>query len=206
MPYSLIAGLGNPGLKYAATRHNIGFRVIDEYARRHGVSWSDEPRFESLAARIVESSGGPGTLSRPAILAKPQAFMNRSGECLQRICRYYRVAVESVFVIYDDVYLDLGRMKVSLRGGSGGHNGVESIIEHLGEKFVRYRLGVGPKCPTEMDLKDFVLGKFTDYQQEIVDKKMPEYFEGLQCLVDRGPVLAMNHINKREKSDESDGN
>jgi PTH1 family peptidyl-tRNA hydrolase len=93
-----------------------------------------------------------------------------------------------------------------MRGGSGGHNGVESVLGHLGEGFVRFRIGIGPKDPPEMDLKDFVLGKFTDYQQETVDKKMSEYLEGLQCLVDRGPVLAMNHINQREKKDEPDGN
>jgi len=206
MQYILIAGLGNPGAEYDATRHNMGFRIIDAYARRHCAPWSKEVRFDSLAARVADPRENGGPPAPGAILVKPQTYMNRSGECLQRICRYYRVPVDSVHVIYDDVYLELGRIKISVRGSAGGHNGVENVMEHLGEDFVRFRIGIGPKDPPEMKLRDFVLSKFTDYQQALVDKKLPEYVEGLQCLVDRGPVLAMNHVNMRCKINEPDGN
>jgi PTH1 family peptidyl-tRNA hydrolase len=103
-------------------------------------------------------------------------------------------------VLYDDLNIDLGLVKISVTGSAGGHNGVASLLQHLGDGFIRYRLGVGPKQPPQMDLKDFVLGKFTPEQQTIIDQSLDHYLSGLQLLLEQGTERAMNSLNRREKN------
>jgi peptidyl-tRNA hydrolase, PTH1 family len=192
MSISLVAGLGNPGREYENTRHNLGFRVIDALARQHGLAWKKQAAFEAETARWDRAPG------QSFLLAKPQTYMNESGRSLRALTSFYRVPIESVIVVYDDLTIDLGLVKLSVNGSAGGHNGVASLLEHLGDGFVRYRLGIGPKQPAQMDLKDFVLGKFTPDQLTTVDRTFDHYLSGLNLLLEQGVSRAMNTLNRRD--------
>ena len=192
MSISLVAGLGNPGREYERTRHNLGFVVIEAMARKLGLAWKHQAQFEAEIARWDRRPG------RTFIFAKPQTFMNESGRSLQALAGFYKIEPVSVFAIYDDLTIDLGLVKVSTTGSAGGHNGVASLLEHVGDGFIRYRLGIGPKQPAQIDLKDFVLGKFTPEQQTIVDQKLDSYLSGLALLLEEGADRAMNSLNRRD--------
>ncbi len=193
MPISLIAGLGNPGLKYRNTRHNIGRAAVEALGGRLGVEFKEESRWKARVARC-EIEG------RAVLLVIPTTYMNDSGSALGAVSRYYKICQLDLAVAYDEIQIDLGRVKISVGGGAGGHNGLEDVLEYFEEDFVRYRIGIGPKTPQQMDLKDFVLGKFTNCQQDLVSKKMPDFVNGLKLLVDRGPLLAMNQVNQKENA------
>jgi PTH1 family peptidyl-tRNA hydrolase len=192
MSISLVAGLGNPGREYELSRHNLGWAAIDAYASKHGLAWKLAPDFESMVAR---RDLGPG---RTLWLMKPQTFMNESGRAVGALARYHRVATEDVAAIYDDVTIDLGLIKVSVTGSDAGHNGVASLLEHLGTGFARLRLGIGPRQPPEMDLKDFVLSRFTTDQLNLIQQKTATYVQGLELLLASGPDRAMNQLNRRD--------
>lgn len=192
MSISLVAGLGNPGREYASTRHNLGWIALDALAAKLGLAWKTQPQFEAEVARWER----PGHAT--TYLAKPLTFMNDSGRSVGALARFYKVPVASITAIYDDLTIDLGLVKVSVTGSAGGHNGVASLLEHLGDGFVRYRLGIGPKQPPQMDLKDFVLGKFTPEQNVIVSEKIAHYLAGLDLLLSRGTEAAMNQLNRRD--------
>lgn len=194
MSISLLLGLGNPGREYADTRHNLGWRLLDALAVREGLSWKSQPAFQAETTRWDHPSG------RPILLAKPHAFMNESGHAARLLTSYFKVPNAAVAVVYDDLTLDLGLVKVSLRGSPGGHNGVADVIAKLGEGFSRFRLGIGPKQPPEMDLKDFVLGKFTFEQRRQVEDLLPQFLSGLDLLLTSGPDRAMNLLNRRDQS------
>jgi PTH1 family peptidyl-tRNA hydrolase len=192
MSISLVAGLGNPGREYEKTRHNVGFIVIEALARKLGLAWKKQTQFEAETARWDRAPG------HTFVFAKPQTFMNESGRSLRALAAFYKVEPASIFVIYDDLTIDLGLVKVSVTGSAGGHNGVASLLEHVGDGFIRYRLGIGPKQPPQIDLKDFVLGKFSLEQQTIVDQKLDQYLSGLALLLEQGADRAMNSLNRRE--------
>ncbi len=194
MSLSLVAALGNPGRAYARSRHNLGWMVADALARKHRLSWRAEPAFEAEVARW---DLGPG---QTRWLVKPQTFMNESGRSIGAFARYRKLPVESIAAVYDDLTLDVGRLKVTVTGSSGGHNGVASLLEHVGQGFARYRLGIGPKVPHEMDLKDFVLTEFSPEQLVIIDQKLDHFVQGLELLLDRGADQAMNQLNRKEPS------
>ncbi|WP_404423566.1 aminoacyl-tRNA hydrolase [Nibricoccus sp. IMCC34717] len=195
MPISLVAGLGNPGREYDGTRHNIGFAAVDALARSLSLSWKVQPTFHAEVARWDRQPG------RPVWLVKPLTFMNDSGRALGAFARFYRITADEIVAVYDEVSVDLGHAKLSVRGSAGGHNGAASLIEHLGENWIRYRLGVGPKFPREMDLKDFVLGTFPTDQLPIVEKTLSNTLNGLRLLIDQGVDKAMNSINRRETNE-----
>jgi len=192
MSISLVAGLGNPGREYELSRHNLGWVAVDAYASKHGLAWRNAPDFESVVARMEL---GPG---RSIWLVKPQTYMNESGRAVAALARYHRIAPEDVAAVYDDLTIDLGLVKVSVSGSDAGHNGVASLLEHLGAGFARLRLGVGPKIPPEMDLKDFVLARFTEEQLNIIQQKTTSYVQGLELLLAGGPDRAMNQLNRRD--------
>lgn len=192
MSVTLIAGLGNPGREYAATRHNLGFAVVDALAASEGLKWKTESRFESETARWDVRPG----VTR--LLVKPQTFMNESGRALRLLLDFHKVPVEALIVAYDDFTIETGRVKVSVAGSAGGHNGVSSLLEHLGNGFVRYRLGIGAAKPAGMDIKDFVLGKFSTEQTKIIDQNLNSFVDGLRLLVNRGAAEAMNTLNRRD--------
>jgi peptidyl-tRNA hydrolase, PTH1 family len=195
MSISLIAGLGNPGREYTATRHNLGFIVVEALAAAEKLSWKQEKRFESLVARWDVRPG----LTR--WLIKPQTYMNDSGRALRALLDFHKLPVEALAVAYDDLTIDLGRVKVSERGSAGGHNGVASLLEHLGSGFSRYRLGIAAPRPAGLDLKDYVLGKFTDEENTLIAQQLTHHVAGLRLLIEEGTAPAMNRLNRRENHD-----
>lgn len=195
MSVTLIAGLGNPGREYAATRHNLGFAVVEALAATAGLKWKHESRFESEIARWDVRPG----VTR--LLVKPQTFMNESGRALRALLDFHKVPPVSLIAAYDDLNIALGLVKVSVSGSAGGHNGVASLLEQVGDGFVRYRLGIGAPRPAGMDLKDYVLGKFSPSENSIIDQKLTTLVDGLRLLLDQGPARAMNLLNRRETNE-----
>ena len=193
MSISLVVGLGNPGRDYASTRHNLGWVVIDALAKKRGLTWQTKANFEAEVARWDFAPGCTRWL------VKPLTFMNESGRAAAAVARYYKLQPATLAAVYDDLNIDLGLVKVSEQGSAGGHNGVLSLTEHLGPEFVRFRLGIGPKEPAAMDLKDFVLGKFTTDQSLLIQQKISHYLDGLELLLTRGAPYAMNQLNRRNQ-------
>ena len=191
MSISLVAGLGNPGRDYEKTRHNLGWVVLDALAAKHGLAWKSSSRFE---AEIARWDFAPG---RTRWLAKPLTFMNDSGRAIAALARFHKLAPAEIAAVYDDLTIDTGLVKVTITGSAGGHNGVASLLEHVGDGFARYRLGIGPKVPAQMELSDFVLGKFTPEQHTLVSQKLETYVQGLDLLLSRGAEAAMNQLNRR---------
>lgn len=191
MSISLVAGLGNPGREYASTRHNLGWVLIDALAHQNGLIWQYQSQFEADVARWDR----PG--EDTCYLLKPLTYMNESGRSLAAFTRYYKITVKEVTVLYDEFNIDLGLIKISTSGSAGGHNGVASLLRTVGDGFIRYRLGIGPKTP-HMDIKDFVLGKFTSSQQTLITQTLDYYLKGLNFLLTSGVERAMNTFNRRE--------
>jgi len=196
MSILLVAGLGNPGREYANTRHNLGFILLDALARRHALAWKTQPAHQAETARWDNAPGG-----RAILLAKPLTYMNDSGAALQSLARYHKIPPAQIAIAYDDLAIDLGHVKVSVTGSAGGHNGIASILQHLGDGFIRYRLGTGPRRPPKIDMKDFVLGKFTTDQQTLIETTLPHYIDGLTLLLEHGADQAMNTLNRRTKTE-----
>ncbi|HEX7283802.1 MAG TPA: aminoacyl-tRNA hydrolase [Vicinamibacterales bacterium] len=192
----LIVGLGNPGPEYRDTRHNVGFKVVDELARRHGVnSWNE--KFGGLEARIRVADV-------PAILSKPLSFMNLSGSAVQQFSAFYKVESPEILVIVDDVELPLGRLRARGEGGAGGHNGLKSVIGSLGtEKFARLRVGVG-RGNAGSNLSNFVLGRFTADEQEIITAAVLRAADATEVFIERGIAPAMNMFNAAPKQDSAE--
>lgn len=191
MSISLVAGLGNPGRDYEGTRHNLGWVVLDALAKKQGLAWKRAAQFEAEVARW-DFPGGTRWLM------KPQTFMNESGRSVGALARFYKIEPADVAAVYDDLTIDLGLVKVTVSGSAGGHNGVASLREHVGDNFVRYKLGIGPKQPAQMDMADFVLGKFTPEQQSLLTQKLDQFVAGLELLLNRGAEAAMNQLNRRD--------
>ncbi len=192
MSVRVIVGLGNPGLRYDETRHNAGFRVVDALAREAGGVWREDPRYRAHTAVVTIAD-------RPILLAKPRTYMNASGTTVGEICRYLKLRPEDFCVVYDEIQVPVGGLKVSQGGGPGGHNGVTDIIQRIGAAFVRYRIGVGPEDKPSVPLSDFVLGRFTEAERTLFESSMSHYLDGLRLIVAQGPVLAMNSLNQRSK-------
>ncbi len=181
----LIVGLGNPGPKYAGTRHNIGFAVVDELAARRGATFEAAP-VDVLMAKVRGES--------PALLAKPLTFMNRSGEAVGALLRYYRIEIGDLLVIVDEVHLPLGRLRARARGSAGGHNGLKSIIAHLGDEFSRLRVGVG-RGDAQRDLADHVLAKFDADERADVEEMTKRAADAAELFVTAGIAAVMNRFN-----------
>jgi PTH1 family peptidyl-tRNA hydrolase len=198
MSILLVAGLGNPGREYAKTRHNAGFVVIDALAERHALVWRRSLRFK---ARVARWEPAPDCT---CLLVKPATYMNESGRAVRALAGFHKIPASAIIVVHDDLTIELGRVKISERGSAGGHNGVASLLEHLGGGFVRYRVGIGPKHSPEMDLKDFVLGKFTPAEQALFNHHLTTYVDGLGLLIEEGPARAMNLLNRRDQPNDPD--
>jgi PTH1 family peptidyl-tRNA hydrolase len=189
-PIRLIAGLGNPGSEYAATRHNIGFIVVDQLAAQFGSPWEKSVRHareDAVAARCGA-----------VLLVKPLSFMNRSGYPLFAVAQFYKIEPQEIVVVLDDFSLSLGRLRMRARGGPGGHNGLESVIVQFGtEEIPRLRIGIGA-APREGS-SDYVLSRFFDEEKPIVRSTIDRAVEALKCAIDNGLVSAMNTFNKTEE-------
>lgn len=201
MSYRLIVGLGNPGSEYDATRHNIGFRVVDALASKRGASeWA---KYRNLKGDFSEFN-----LKSEAkvYLLKPRTFMNESGMSIQKTCSYYKIPPEEVIVVYDEINLSVGEIKVSTSGGPGGHNGLSDIISRIKPTFTRLRIGIGQKTPKEMSLADYVLGKFSKEDETLIGASMERYLDCVERLLREGADKAMIHINRKpKKQDREDG-
>lgn len=183
----MVVGLGNPGDNYRNTRHNIGFEIVEHLAEKWNISFSHELRFLSS---IASSSG--------ILLVKPQTYMNRSGETVNRLKQYFKLSPASFLVVYDEVALNPGILRIRKTGSAGGHNGMKSLIQHLGtEKFPRMRVGIGEK-PSKMDLSHYVLGKFSKSERDILDPVIPKAGEAIETILKIGIDQAMNIYNKKE--------
>ncbi len=182
-PIRLIAGLGNPGREYQRTRHNVGFMVLDRLAADANLRWD------------FSSKWNAGWAKSDVIMVKPATFMNRSGQAVAAIANFYKIAASEVLVVLDDLALPLGRLRVRAQGSSGGHNGLESVIEHFGTEAVpRLRIGIGA-APSHGAV-DYVLGRFFEEEQPLLDATIKRAAEAVKCAVDKGPIAAMNVFNQ----------
>lgn len=184
----LIVGLGNPGKEYGNTRHNIGFCVIDELAEQEGISVLEKKHRALIGKGYI---GG-----QKVILAKPQTFMNLSGESVRELVDYYRIdEKEELIVLSDDVSLAPGKLRLRKKGSAGGHNGLKNIIAQLGsDEFQRIRIGVGEK-PEGYDLADHVLGHFSASEQKVMAQAAKEAADAVRAVLSEGMEAAMNRFN-----------
>jgi len=190
----LIVGLGNPGDKYAGTRHNVGFRVIDEAARRAAVGFEAPPGgVDALLAR-VRAHGSGERRTGDVLLAKPMTFMNASGEAVGGLLRYFKIDVADVLVVVDDIQLPLGKLRARARGSAGGHNGLKSVIQHVGDEFARLRLGVG-RGDSRRDLADHVLAKFDSDEAAEAGRMIERAAEASEVFLTGGIAAVMNQFN-----------
>jgi PTH1 family peptidyl-tRNA hydrolase len=185
-----IVGLGNPGAKYRGTRHNIGFAVVDELARRWAVEFESAPA-DALIAKWRPIDAGP------VLLAKPLTFMNASGEATGALVRYFRIDIGDVLVVVDEVQLPLGKIRARARGSAGGHNGLKSIIAHLGGDFSRLRVGVGrgPEGNDRRDLADHVLSRFEADEKAEVERMVARAADAAETFITSGIAAVMNAYN-----------
>lgn len=184
----LVVGLGNPGLNYARTRHNVGFRAVDALAEKLGVK-IDRARFRGLTAQA--SAGGEKLL-----LLKPQTFMNNSGLSVMDAARFYKLPPERVLVLFDDISLPVGRLRIRADGSAGGHNGIKNIIAHLGtDVFPRVKVGVGAPSHPDYDMVDWVIGSFSAQEKKIVDEALDRALDAAECIISRGVTEAQNRFN-----------
>jgi len=189
----LIVGLGNPGSEYSGTRHNIGFEVVDEVARRWGVTFQSAPTDGVLARSHGLPGGAPA-----AILLKPLTFMNRSGQAVGGTQRYYRVELSDLLVVTEDVNLPLGRLRARRQGSAGGHNGLRSVIECLGtHTFSRLRIGVGRGDPRR-GLAGRVLSRFDAEERPAMNEAVGRAAEAVEVFTELGVEPVMNRFNRTE--------
>ena len=194
----LIVGLGNPGREYAGSRHNVGFAVLDELAERFGCSFRNKLRF---AAKVAEWN----VVSGKVILAKPQTFMNRSGTAVAALVNWLKLTPGDVLVVVDDADLLIGQVRLRQSGGSGGHNGLRSIIEALGgnEEFARLRIGIGRPnngVGPAGDITDHVLGRFAADERKLIGPLLARAADAVVACVESGVPAAMNQFNRKEAS------
>lgn len=185
--FKLIVGLGNPGRQYEDTRHNVGFMLLDRLGLGAGVAFSSNPKWQSHLAKLPDD----GTL-----LIKPQTFMNLSGRAIQQILSFHKWSAEQMLVIYDDVALPLGTIRFREKGSAGGHNGIKSILQHLGtDVFPRLKIGIGGSHPGEM--VGHVLGKFSLDERPILENTLATACQAVQLARSQGIAIAANRHHTR---------
>ena len=194
----LIVGLGNPGEEYAQSRHNVGFMVIDRLAEElecPKFGMETKLRSEIIGCRMEGAKGEP----EPVLLVKPQTYMNSSGEAVSLVLGYYkeRVTLEDLWVVHDDVDLDVGRLKIQQGGGTAGHHGLESIVSAAGGSFTRFRFGVGRPGKGVFDVEEFVLKKFAAVEVKLFENGMQRTVEALKKAMKAGLPAAMNEFNSQ---------
>lgn len=183
----LIIGLGNVGDKYVFTRHNVGFMVLDRLAVRENFSFKEDKKLKSFIAKVRLNG-------EEFILVKPTTFMNLSGEALRAVIDYFKIDIKDILVIYDDLSLDLGRIRFRANGSDGGHNGIKSIIKHLGgNNFARLKIGIGPQPP--IPAENFVLQNFSKEQLETLKEVLDRAIEASFCCFTEGIEKAQNKFN-----------
>ena len=192
----LLVGLGNPGRDYRDTRHNVGFMVVDELARRHGLEWAMAP--SGIDAFVAKKFGADGWLA-----TKPLTFMNRSGEAVGALLRYYGLTGADVLVVVDDIDLPFGRLRARARGSAGTHNGLRSLVQHVGTDFPRLRLGVG-RGDARRDLADHVLSKFEASEQPALEEFIARAADAAEMFAVDGIAKVMNAYNPEATAPEAE--
>ncbi|MDI7260506.1 MAG: aminoacyl-tRNA hydrolase [Thermodesulfobacteriota bacterium] len=190
----IIVGLGNPGVQFKESRHNIGFSVLDRLAKIHHISFSNK-RFSAFC--------GMGSIrSQKVLLFKPMTFMNRSGEAVKKAIHFFESGLENLIIIHDDLDLPFGRLRFKVRGGDGGHLGVRSTIESLGANtFLRLRVGIG-RPPKGMESADYVLSSFDASEQLLLNTTLNQAAEALKVMLLEGVQSAMNRFQKKIRTEE----
>jgi PTH1 family peptidyl-tRNA hydrolase len=184
----LIVGLGNPGADYAKTRHNAGFLLIEKLAGKWRADWKNERKFQARAAR-AERDG------KVILLAEPQTFMNASGESVGLLVRYYQLPLDRIMVVVDDADLPLGEIRLRPGGGTGGHHGLESVMQHIGSReYARLRIGIGRKDQARQ-ITGHVLGKFSAGENALLEKVLDRAEGQLECWLTAGIQKAMSQFN-----------
>lgn len=192
----VVVGLGNPGAQYLHTRHNMGFLALDHICKKYGASVTRSAHKGLLGEATVAG--------KRVLLVKPQTFMNLSGECVRSVLDYYKIPPERLIVIYDDITLPVGRLRVRRDGSAGGHNGIKSIIAEIGsQNFPRIRIGVGEKPHPDYDLADWVLSELSETDLKTLEKTFPVACEGLEHILSGDIDGAMQICNKRSADTES---
>jgi PTH1 family peptidyl-tRNA hydrolase len=190
----LIAGLGNPGPKYKGTRHNVGFEVVDELARRRQLTFESSPS-EAVVAKWRAAG---------ALIVKPLAFMNLSGQAVGELARYFKVEPADVLIVVDEAQLPLGRLRVRARGSAGGHNGLKSIEAHLGtDQYPRLRLGVG-RGSAERDMADHVLSRFDPDERGVMAETIGKAADAVEIFLSEGIDVVMNRYNRKDDQKKDD--
>ena len=193
----LIVGLGNPGPQYRDTRHNVGFWVIDELARRWGVSDNGRERFDAWNVRATHGS-------ESVLLAKPLTFMNLSGFAVSRLAQYFQIEPRDIFIIVDEAALPLGRLRARREGSAGGHNGLKSVIEQIGgQQFPRLRIGVG-RGDGRRDLADHVLSKFEPDERATIEAATLRAADAAEMFISEGIERVMNTFNAATDKQQED--
>ncbi len=185
---AMIVGLGNPGVKYTTTRHNVGFCAIDHIANKLSVS-ADKLKFQGLYCRAKMAG-------EEVILLKPQTFMNDSGKSVCQFASFFKIPAENIIVIFDDVLLDVGKLRIRRKGSHGGHNGIKSIVSCLGsEDFPRVKIGVGKKPHPDYDLADWVLSPLPLKDREVISKNMDSVYDAVCDILKGDCEKAMGKYN-----------
>ena len=187
----LIAGLGNPSKTYEGTRHNVGFSMIDALADAFQIDVTTKKHKAIVGRGVIEGM--------KVILAKPQTYMNLSGESILEIADFYKIDPENMIIIYDDISLDVGRLRIRKKGSAGGHNGIKNIIAHLGtDVFPRIKVGVGEK-PQGWDLADYVLSKYSKEEQQALREASDDVIGAVKLMVMDNIDAAMNQYNAKKR-------
>ena len=190
----LIVGLGNPGRNYRWTRHNVGFLLIEQLAEKHGIE---------IVKRGLKTIYGRGKIGNQGVLlAKPQTFMNLSGEAVLRLLQFFKIPPENLIVLHDDLDLPWGKIRIRLRGGPGGHKGIKSIIEALGiDGFVRFKVGIGRPERADQDPADYVLEPLSGGERKEFQETVRRGAEAVEVLLLEGPQEAMNRFHKKSEEE-----
>lgn len=187
----LIAGLGNPSKTYEGTRHNVGFSMIDALADAFQIDVTTKKHKAIVGRGVIEGM--------KVILAKPQTYMNLSGESIREIADFYKIDPENMIIIYDDISLDVGRLRIRKKGSAGGHNGIKNIIAHLGtDVFPRIKVGIGEK-PQGWDLADYVLSKYSKEEQQALREASDNVIGAVKLMVMDNIDAAMNQYNAKKR-------
>ncbi len=192
----IIIGLGNPGREYQNTRHNVGYLTVDAIADAYGIDILEKKHKALIGKGVIDG--------HKVILVKPLTYMNLSGESVREVTDYYKVDPKTqILVIYDDTSMPVGQIRIRKKGSAGGHNGIKSIISHVGDVFPRIKIGIGEK-PKGYDLADYVLGHFTDDEKKILSERAKKATEALRLILGGEIDEAMNEYNRKEKQGEAE--
>lgn len=192
----LIMGLGNPGKQYKKTRHNIGFEAVNKIAAKYNISLDQKKHKALLGSGYIDG--------QKVLLAQPQTFMNLSGESLHEIMSYFKVTMDDLILIYDDISLPLGELRIRKKGSAGGHNGVKSIIQHGGtDNFLRIKVGVEEK-PSGWDLADYVLSQFRKEDDKLISETLDIIVGAVTTIVNDDVDKAMNQYNKKRNTEKEE--